>query len=409
MSFENKKMIKNLFFEFWRLLNEMSPYLLFGFLISGILKIIIPKEKIYNYLSLPSLSSVLKSAIIGIPLPLCSCGVIPVANHLDREGASKGATISFLISTPTTGIDSIFATYSLLGPVFAIIRPVSSFFSGIFAGSIVNIFDKSKKHYSEKIVCKNCNKEIKKLSLIKKIKTVINYGFFELIEDTGKWILIGIVIGAFISVFIPKNIILKYFGNRLFSYFLMLIISIPMYVCATGSIPITSSLISKGMSPGAGLVFLFAGPATNSVTLSFIFGKFGKRNFLIYISSIILWAIIFGLIIDKIYSNYNFNVIHHHQSKFIPVEVKNIASILLLFLILRTFKFQREINNMKEFKVPDMKCEHCVRTIENVFKNEDIEVVVNLKKKKVFVPKNIPDEKVEELIEKAGYKIEKRR
>lgn len=143
---------KKLIFEFWKLLNEMSPYLIFGYLISGILKVIIPKEKIYQHLSSSSFSSILKASLIGIPLPLCSCGVIPVASHIDKEGASKGATISFLISTPTTGIDSIFATYSLLGPVFAIIRPISSFFSGIFAGAIVNLVEK-KKWLCQKEMC----------------------------------------------------------------------------------------------------------------------------------------------------------------------------------------------------------------------------------------------------------------
>ncbi|MCX7917449.1 MAG: SO_0444 family Cu/Zn efflux transporter [bacterium] len=401
-------MIKNFIFEFWRILNEMSPFLILGFLISGISKIIIPKEKIYIYLSSSSISSVLKSTIIGIPLPLCSCGVIPVATHLEKEGASKGATISFLISTPTTGVDSIFATYSLLGPIFAIMRPISAFISGIFAGCIVNIFEKKKINFSEKEICKNCDSEIKNLSLIKKMKSAINYGFFELVEDTGIWILLGIIIGSIISILIPENLISKYLSNRIYSYLIMLFIGVPLYVCATGSIPIASSLISKGISPGAGFVFLFTGPATNSATLTFILGKLGKRNFLIYIFSIIFWAIIFGIAIDKLYLKYNFNFIHYHQNRILPFWLKNLTSITLLFLILKTLKFKKVRNkNIKEFIIPDMKCKQCVKNIESAFKKENIKVNVNLRKKKIYVPENVSYEKVEELVKNAGYNVRK--
>ncbi|MFN4226637.1 MAG: SO_0444 family Cu/Zn efflux transporter [Candidatus Ratteibacteria bacterium] len=399
-------MFKDLIFEFWRLLNEMSPYLIFGFLISGILKVIIPKEKIYYHLSSPSFSSILKSSILGIPLPLCSCGVIPVASHLEKEGASKGATVSFLISTPTTGIDSIFATYSLLGPIFAIIRPISAFFSGIFSGTIVNIFEKEKKIYRKEIVCTDCNNEIKKNDIFEKIKIAINYGFYELVQDTGKWILIGILIGSLISIFIPESIISKYLSNKLISYLIMLIIGIPMYVCATGSIPIASSLISKGMSPGAGFVFLFTGPATNSATLTFIFGKLGRKNFMIYIFSIIFWSIIFGLFIDKLSVFYNFKLtLHYHQKRIFPHWFKNLTSFLLLFLILKTFKFRKIEEDKNVFEISDMKCESCARTIEDTFKKENIEVSISFRKKKIYVPKNISFEKVKELVEKAGYHL----
>ncbi|MCM8767746.1 MAG: SO_0444 family Cu/Zn efflux transporter [Candidatus Omnitrophica bacterium] len=402
-------MFKNLIFEFWFLLNEMSPYLIFGFLISGILKVIIPKEKVYYHLSSSSFVSILKSTIIGIPLPLCSCGVIPVATHIDKQGASKGATISFLISTPSTGVDSILATYSLLGPIFALIRPFSAFFSGIFAGAIVNIFEKDKKIQNKKIICTDCDEEIKKNKYYEKIKTAINYGFFELIQDIGKWILIGILIGSFISVFVPENIVLKYLSNKFNSYLIMIIIGIPMYVCATGSIPIASSLILKGMSPGAGFVFLFTGPATNSATLTFIFGKLGRRIFLIYFLSIIFSAVIFGLFIDKLSTFYNFNFAsHYHQNRVFPIWFKNITSIILLLLILKTFKFRKIGENKKIFEILDMKCENCARTIENFFKKEKIHAVVSFRNKKLYVPENINDEEVKNLVEKAGYHLKRR-
>ena len=404
-------MVKKFLIETWFLLNEMSPYLIFGFFIAGILKILIPKEKIYYHLSSSNFSSVLKASLIGIPLPLCSCGVIPVATHLDKEGSSRGATISFLISTPTTGIDSILATYSLLGPIFAIIRPISAFVSGIFAGTIVNMIEKDKKikeTYKKDFTCSFCEEENPHIhSKIEKIKVIFKYGFSELIEDVGKWIIIGILIGGLISTFVPKDFISKYLGNPFYSYSLMLLIGIPMYVCATGSIPIASSLISKGMTPGAGLVFLFTGPATNSATLTFVLGKLGKKNFLIYLFSIILWSVIFGIFIDFLWKFQGIPMVHIHKRRLLPYWFKILTSFLLLFLILKTFKFRKKIENTKEFEIPDIKCEHCVKTIESEFKKEGINVYVNLKNKKLYVPFDLEDKKVEMIVKKAGYNLKK--
>ena len=189
----------------------------------------------------------------------------------------------------------------------------------------------------------------------------------------------------------------------------MLIIGIPMYVCATGSIPIAASLISKGMLPGAGLVFLFTGPATNSATLAFVLGKMGRKNFLVYLASIIFWSVIFGLIIDYIWKFSGAEIINFQRGKFLPLWWKTCSSIILLFLIVRTIKFrEKNEGNMKEFEIVDMKCNHCVRTIEDAFKKEGIKPVINLKSKKVYVPDEIEDEKVEKIIEKAGYTLKRR-
>lgn len=333
-----------------RLLNEMSPYLLFGFLIAGILKVLIPKERIYYHLSPSSFLSILQSTLIGIPLPLCSCSVIPVANHIKKEGASDGATVSFLISTPTTGVDSILATYSLLGWVFAVIRPVCAIFSGLFAGTITNRYGSKKESLKESnnYACNICEKEeIHTHSVCEKVKGVFKYGFFELVEDTGKWILSGIIIGGIISAFVPEGILSKYLGNVLYSYPLMLLIGIPLYVCATGSIPIAASLIAKGMSPGAGLVFLFTGPATNSATLMFVLGKLGRRNFFIYLFSIILWAVVFGFFIDYLWIFQPGGMTHIHQNGLLPGWLKSLSSFILLFFILRIFFSQRSKEHKK--------------------------------------------------------------
>lgn len=403
--------LNRLFFETVHLFNEMSPYLLLGFLISGILKVLIPDEKIYHHLSPANFSSILKSTFLGLPLPLCSCSVIPVATHIKKEGASDGATVSFLISAPTIGVDSIIATYSLLGLVFAAIRPLCTIFSGLFAGIIVNKYDDKHKIYEEKdnYICNICEKkEMPSHSIYERVKSIIRYGFFELVEDTGKWILIGIIIGAVISAFIPSSIVSKYLGNSLYSYPVMLLIGIPLYICASASIPIAASLIAKGISPGAGLVFLVTGPATSSSTMTFVFKKLGKRNFFIYLFSIIFWAVGFGLIIDYLGIFQIDNIAHIYQNKLLPPLLKDISSFILLVLILRTFhikRIKRKGRGMKEFSIPDMRCARCERTIRDAFNKEKIDVVINNRKQKIYVSEAVDEEKVADIIEKAGYTI----
>ena len=263
--------------EIWSLLAEMAPYLLFGFSIAGILHVLLPGNRIGKYLSGNSLRSIVRASLIGVPLPICSCGVIPVAAHIKKQGAGNAPTLSFLTSTPTTGVDSIMATYALLGPLFAIIRPVCAFFAGTLAGIMVRFSEKEIKDIEKKenkdpcVICKIDTEH--EHTLKEKTKEIFRYAFKVLLQDVGKWLVIGIVTGGMISYFISTDFIERYLGNPFLAYPIMFLIAIPLYVCATGSIPIAASLILKGMSPGAGLVFLIAGPATNTATLSFVGGN----------------------------------------------------------------------------------------------------------------------------------------
>ena len=409
------EVIKGIIIETWRLLIEMAPYLLFGFFIAGILHVMMPQEKIYRHLSATNLSSVAKASLFGIPLPLCSCGVIPVAAHLEKEGASKGAIISFLVSTPTTGVDSILATYSLLGPIFAVIRPVSAFFAGILSGTITNITEKKKissppGSFSRNVCSVN---DIHSHGIIDKMKAILKYGFVDLVEDVGKWLVIGVLAGGVIGYLIPSNVISGYLGRPEIAYPLMLLVGIPMYVCATGSIPIVASLLLKGMSPGAGLVFLFAGPATNTATLAFVGGKLGRKMLFIYLSSIIFSSLLFGLVIDYIWGFSGKGItLLTGSMKMLPYWVKATSGGLLIVLVLsrmfkRTGEETKEMGKM--FKVPDMTCQHCVRTLENILKKLDgvEEVNVNLQRKEITVKGNVPDREVISAIKQAGYSGEK--
>ncbi len=410
----------------WFLLLEMSPYLLFGFFIAGVLNLVIPREKIYTHLSGNKLSSIVKASLFGVPLPLCSCGVIPVAAYLRKEGAGKGSTVSFLSSTPTTGVDSILATYSLLGPLFAIIRPVAAFFAGILSGSLTGILE--KKQNKEKIKppegnsCTICNTDgPHSHNFLEKIKYIFQYGFVELIDDAGKWILIGVIAGGIIGFLIPGDFIEQYLSNPLLAYPIMLLISIPMYICATGSIPIAAALIIKGMTPGAGLIFLIAGPATNTATLAFVSGKLGKRILFIYLFSIIITSLLFGLIVDHIWkiSGEDMNLITGGM-KMLPMWLKTFSATLLSGLMIRGivknllnkfFNKNKEMIDMKgNYIVQDMTCQHCVNTIENTLKTiPGIEKInISLNEKLVQLDGEYDENSVITAIRKAGYSIEKK-
>ncbi len=406
--------ITGLLKEIWYLLNEMSPYLLFGFFSAGILHILIPKEKIYKHFAKNDLSGIIKASLFGVPLPLCSCGGIPVAAHLRKEGAGKSSTIAFLTSTPTTGVDSILATYSLLGPLFAIIRPVSAFTAGILSGVVSSLFEKDEHiNISENSSCTICDIDTPHThSLYSKIKKIISYGFFDLVSDIWKWLAIGILVGGILSYFVPTDIVQKYLGNSLISYPLMLVIAIPMYVCATGSIPIAAALILKGMTPGAGLIFLFAGPATNTATLSFVAGKLGKKSLLVYLTTIITTAIAFGLLIDFIWYSYGKDIgFISGKMEMLPQWLKIISSWFLITLVLIAAlpKREKEIIYMDiELKVPDITCAHCVKTIKSAISkvNGVKDVGVNIKTKTVKVKGDISKENVVSVIKKSGYSVE---
>lgn len=309
----------------WAIVLDMAPYLLLGFFIAGLLYAFVPQTLIAKHMARPGFRSVLNATLLGIPLPLCSCGVIPTTVGLRRAGVSRGACTSFLISTPQTGVDSILATYSVLGLPFAIVRPIAALVTGIFGGLATDRLFSKEENEAPIPVAEDAVVEAKcecgchddhcdcddddcccgddchcheGHGFVFKMKEALGYAFGELLEDVGKWLAVGLLIAAVITVAVPDNFFDALKNYPFVNMLIVLAIAIPMYVCATGSIPIALSLMMKGLTPGAALVLLMAGPAINSASMLVINKAFGKKQMTIYITSIIIGAILFGLGID---------------------------------------------------------------------------------------------------------------
>ncbi|SFV50161.1 Transporter [hydrothermal vent metagenome] len=285
--------------------NAMAIYILFGLFIAGLLHELVPDTLVSKHLGKDSIGSVVKATIFGIPLPVCSCGVIPIATSIKKSGASNGATLSFLISTPITGADSILATYGMFGWIFTLYRVVTSMVISIIAGVLSNLFAKGDEidEIEIKEECSSCcsstacsNEEQKKsnFSLLSGMK----YAFITLLGDIASPLIIGLLIGALITVSIPSNLSEILVDNSWLSYIIVITIAVPMYVCATASLPIAAGLVLAGVSPGAAFVFLSAGPATNTVTIGVVKKMLGKTTLYIYLGSIIIGSILFGLGLD---------------------------------------------------------------------------------------------------------------
>jgi len=397
--------------ETWNLLAEMAPYLLFGFLVAGLLHLFLRQEEVSRHLAKNDFAAVVKASLLGIPLPLCSCAVIPVAAHLKKQGANRGPILSFLISTPTTGVDSILATYSLLGPLLAILRPAAALFNGLLAGALANTLDNRPSHGLE---AKPALATVSHAppTLTGKLKEIFRYSFDELLRDSARWLIIGAVTGGIISYFAPAALVEKYLGNPLLAYPLMLLVGVPMYVCATGSIPIAASLILKGMSPGAGFIFLFAGPATSTATLSFVIGKMGKKSLALYLATILFSSLLFGWLVDMLWSMSGQDIgLISGDAEALPGWFKTASALVLLILFLRPYILPKPKSLPAEhglrLTVPNMNCEHCKMTIDAALRRlEGVEdVKIDLNGRQVQVLGTLSPETAVAAIEKAGYSI----
>ena len=324
----------------WKYLLLISPYLLLGFMVAGLIHSYITVERIKNTLGKKNITSIFKAAILGIPLPLCSCSVVPTAVTIKKAGANNGATSSFLIATPESGVDSIMVTYSLMDLPMAIFRPLAAFFSAITAGILQHFFNHFEAPEEPPSCC--CHHSTSSSVPTSKLKEAFFYSFGRLINDMAGWLLIGILLGGIIEYFIPANIFAHYDG--LIGRLIILAIGIPFYICASASTPIAAALVLKGLSPGMALLLLLVGPATNISNLLVLQKYLGKKGVLINVISIAFVALLFSYAVDYLYLHFNwgtnFKVIAHstHHATWYQI----ISAIILLILLLKgIWKFKK--------------------------------------------------------------------
>lgn len=352
------------------MLNKMSPYILLGFFIAGLMHAFVPQKTFARHLAGTGWRSVVKSAAIGIPLPLCSCGVLPAAISMRRNGASRAASTSFLIATPQTGIDSIAATWSLLGPAFAVIRPIAALVTAVLGGIAVG---KSERKNAECINCQPIAEEIAEHKRFgRKLLDALRYGFIDLVGSIGGWLVAGLIIAALITVYVPADYFTVIGSKPLLSMITVLVIAIPMYVCATGSIPIALSLMLKGLSPGTALVLLMAGPAANFASFTLVSREMGRKSAIIYLISIVVGAMTFGLIIDYVLPAEWFTIRNaqamagkEHAFSLLSTASSAVLVILLVVTFIKGHK-RKHINvstMTKEYKIKGMHCSHCQATV----------------------------------------------
>nr|WP_320191559.1 SO_0444 family Cu/Zn efflux transporter [uncultured Desulfobacter sp.] len=351
--------IKNIIFEIWHVYLDVSVFMLFGFLVAALLYVFFKTDRIKKYLGKGRVKPVLRAALFGIPIPLCSCGVIPVVTGLKKQGANDGAALAFMIATPESGVDSIAVSWAMLDPVMTVMRPIAGFITAISTGIAENIFhgrDQKKPatdqepffvqppehahtcNCSEGTCANSPGQTEHEPPLSKRLAQGMEFAFGELLTDIAKPFAIGVFIAGIITFFFPSGISTWSQNNPLLSMLVMLIAGIPMYVCATSSTPIAAALILKGLNPGAALVFLLAGPATNAATMGVVKNIFGTRALAIYLGMISICALAMGALLDQTYRVLAIqpSVVMGTAAEMVPYSVELTAALILAALLARS-------------------------------------------------------------------------
>ena len=316
--------LTDFFEQLWMILRESSVWLILGFALAGVVHAFVPKDLLLKHLGGRGWGSIAKASLLGIPLPLCSCSVIPVASGLRRGGAGKGASAAFAISTPQTGEESIPLTWGLFGPVYAFTRPIVAVITGFAAGTLINAFtteragDESARDNGHDHACCNATKTARDAStgdislptmteepaptIASRTRVALTHGFGTMLTDLAHWLAIGILLAAIIGALVPQGWIEQHVGTGILPKLAMLVVGIPLYICATSSTPLAYSLVVAGLSPGAALVLLLSGPATNTATMAWALKELGVRALAIYLATIGVLSLAAGIAFDALLS-----------------------------------------------------------------------------------------------------------
>jgi uncharacterized membrane protein YraQ (UPF0718 family)/copper chaperone CopZ len=378
----------------WSVLAEMAPYLLLGFFFAGLLSALISADWVERHLGGGGLGQVFKASLFGVPLPLCSCGVLPVAASLRRQGASRGATTSFLLSTPQTGVDSIAVTYALLGPFIAVLRPLAALVTGVIGGTLVHAFGErngatpAPSETAPRCAMDGCCDD--DVGHRHSFVDVLRYGFVILPRDIGRALLVGVLLSGLIAALIAPDTLRAYLGGGLLPILAAMAIGVPLYVCATASTPIALSLIVAGLSPGAALAFLISGPATNSAALTTLWKVLGRRTTVVYLVTVALGAVGIGLLVDGIIASGVVSASalidtagasvaghEHHASGGFGWWLQQVSAVALLLVVANALRprptettetppsedSSTERPTVLEMRVKGMRCNGCVQSL----------------------------------------------
>ena len=337
----------------WAVVVESAPFIMLGLVVAGLLHIFLDPAIVARHLGRGRVRPVVMASVLGVPIPLCSCGVLPAALGIRKQGANDGAVTSFLISTPATGVDSIAVTYALLGPLMAIVKPLVAFITGVATGLVQAFTTKSPATASPAPTTEACkvddcctgddcppDEHAQHHGFIVKVGSGLRYAFVDLLGDIAGWFLLGVLIAGVITALVPPDLMSKYLGGGLLTMLVMVLVGAPLYVCSSASTPIAAALILKGISPGAALVFLMVGPATNATSLTVVGGMLGKRAAAIYLGGIIVCSVAMGLLFDALLGATGWKVVPSieagHVHPFAPWQVVLagvfLAAVAALFL-----------------------------------------------------------------------------
>lgn len=294
------QIVIDFFREFWQTCLQMAPWLLFGFLMAGLVSVLFSPGTVMRLFGRErGWRAILTAVVIGVPLPLCSCGVLPVAAGLRKQGAGRGAVAAFLVATPQVGVDSIIATGGMMGWFFAITRPVSAILTGLVGGTLVDRFTRD----ASSAFTPDAAAPTAKKSLPGSLAAIIRYAFLTLARSIARPLLLGLTLSALITLFVPEDFFLSGLASTDWVAMpVMLVIGLPMYICSTASIPVALALIGKGLSPGAALVFLIVGPALNAASLTTLFKILGRTGALIHLTVVAGGALLSGIALNAINS-----------------------------------------------------------------------------------------------------------
>lgn len=324
---------------------DAAPWLLLGLFLAGLIKAWIPEEILQRWLGGPGVLPVLRAALIGAPLPLCSCGAIPLGLALHRGGASRGATTAFMVGTPGVGVDSVALTYALLGPFMAILRPLAAIFSAVTAGLLVSLGPGPAPPGPALNSCgANCSCQTKEegaggRSFRVRVLAGLRYSFSEVLDDIAWWLLLGLLLAGLLLTLAPPGLLAQY-AHGPAAMLVMAIIGIPMYLCAQAATPVAAALIVAGVSPGTALVLLLAGPITSIATLSVLRREFGLPATTIYVLAVAGTAILSGLLADTIITTFTLDIPAQIgvARELLPDLLKYPALLLLLFMACRPLR-----------------------------------------------------------------------